>query len=65
MLTDLRLLKLERSHWWASTWTINSTGQGDSNFILSSLSRLLDKFLVEYLRVRDSKACQNLRAKDG
>jgi len=49
----------------AATWRIGSAGQGDSSFILSSLSQDLDKFLVEYLRVRDSKACRELRAKDG
>ena len=45
----------------ATTWDSGVAGQGDSSYILSSLSRLLDKFLVEYLRVRDSKACQGLR----
>ena len=49
----------------ATTWDTASAGQGDSSFILSNLSRHLDQFLVEYLRVRDSKACQELRAKDG
>ena len=39
-----------------------SAGQGGSNFILSSLNQHLDKFLVDYLGVRDSKACQDLRA---
>lgn len=48
----------------ATTWVTGSAGQGDSSFILSSLSQHLDEFLVEYLRVRDSKACQELRAKD-
>ena len=48
----------------AATWRTDSAGQGDSGFILSSLSQHLDEFLVEYLRVRDSTACQMLRAKD-
>ena len=48
----------------ATTWVTGSAGQGDSSFILSSLSQHLDEFLVEYLRVRDSKLCQELRAKD-
>ena len=46
----------------AATWDTGGAGQGDSSYILSNLSRLLDKFLVDYLRVRDSKACQDLRA---
>lgn len=45
----------------ATTWDIGGSGQGDSSDILSILSRFLDKFLVDYLRVRDSKACQDLR----
>ena len=59
-LLDLRLA------WYrlAYTWDSGSTGQGDSSFILSALSQHLDKFFVDYLRVRDSKACQDLRAKD-
>ena len=48
----------------ATTWDTGSAGQGDSSFVLSYLSQHLDRFLVEYLRVRDSKACQELRAKD-
>ena len=61
-----RLLFDFRLPWYrlASTWSTGSAGQGGGNFILSSLSQHLDKFLVEYLRVRDSKACQDLRAKD-
>ena len=45
----------------ATTWDSGGSGQGDSSYILSNLSRLLDEFLVDYLRVRDSKACQDLR----
>ena len=45
----------------AATWNTGFAGQGGSSYILSNLSRLLDKFLVDYLRVRDSKACQDLR----
>ena len=45
----------------ATTWDIGGSGQGDSGYILSNLSQLLDTFLVDYLRVRDSKACQDLR----
>ena len=48
----------------AATWNTGSAGQGDSSFILSYLSQHLDEFLVDYLRVRDSKACRELRAKD-
>ena len=29
------------------------------------LSQYLNEFLVDYLRVRDSKACQDLRAEGG
>ena len=46
------------------TWWTGSIGQGSSSSILSSLSGHLDRFLVEYLRVRDSEACQDLRSKD-
>ena len=46
----------------ATTWDIGGAGRGDSSYLLSNLSRLLDKFLVDYLRVRDSKACRGLRA---
>ena len=59
-LYDLRLPWLD----FAATWFTDSVGQGDSSFILFSLSQHLDAFLVEYLRVRDSKACRELRAKD-
>lgn len=48
---------------YAATWDIRSAGQGDSSYILSILSQYLDEFLVEYLRVRDSVECQELRAK--
>ena len=48
---------------WGSTWSKTSTGQGDSPFVLSHLSQMLDRFLVKYLRVRDSAECQALRAK--
>ena len=61
VLYDLRLPWAR----FAATWETGSAGQGDSSHILSNLSQHLDKFLVEYLRVRDSKACQELRAKDG
>ena len=58
-LFDLRLT------WFgsATTWNTGSTGQGRSSHILSVLSRHLDKFLVDYLRVRDSKVCQDLRSR--
>ena len=58
-LLDLRL-PLYRP---ATTWDIGRTGEGYGNPILSRLSQFLDKFLVEYLRVRDSGECQELRAK--
>lgn len=47
---------------YAATWSTGFAGQGGSSYILSNLSRLLDGFLVDYLRVHDSKACQDLRA---
>ena len=49
----------------ATTWDIGGAGRGDSSNVLSGLSRYLDKFLVEYLRVRDSKACRDLRTEGG
>ena len=62
-----RVLLDPRLPWfrYATTWDIRSAGEGDSNFILSILSQYLDEFLVDYLRVRDSKACQDLRAEGG
>ena len=57
LLLDSRLPRLS----YAATWNVGSVGQGDSSFILSALSQHMDKFLVDYLRVRDSKACQDLR----
>ena len=57
LLFDPRLPRLRH----AVTWNTGSVGQGDRSFILSVLSQHLDKFLVDYLRVRDSKACQALR----
>ena len=41
----------------ATTWETGVVGQGDAAYILSSVSRLTDKFIDEYLRVNDS-ACQ-------
>ena len=60
-LLDHRILWLRG----VRTWWAGSIGQGSRGSILSNLSQHLDRFLVEYLRVRDSKACQDLRAKDG
>lgn len=48
---------------YATTWDTGSAGQGRSSYILSALSGFLDKFLVDYLRVRDSEACQDLRSR--
>lgn len=58
-----RILLDPRLSWFgfATTWNTGSVGQGGRSFILSALSQHLDKFLVHYLRVRDSKACQDLR----
>ena len=43
----------------ASTWDISLTGThgGGSNYILSTISELMDRFLVEYLRVNEA-ACK-------
>ena len=43
----------------ASTWDIGFTGThgGGSNYILSTISELMDRFLVEYLRVNEA-ACK-------
>ena len=45
----------------AVTWFDFSAGWGDSNFILGKLPQVIDRFLAEYLRVRDSEACSSLR----
>ena len=44
---------------YATTWQSGSTGThgSDSGFILQALSKHIDKFLVEYLRVNE-KACE-------
>ena len=44
--------------WWTPTWESASLGShaGDENLILSSVSRKMDEFLVEYLRVNE-EAC--------
>ena len=64
-VTYKRVLLDPRLPWfgYAATWDTGFAGQGGSSYILSNLTRLLDKFLVEYLRVRDSVECQELRAK--
>ena len=43
----------------ATTWERGSAGThgGNANFLLSSISRHMDKFLVEFLRVNE-KACE-------
>ena len=43
----------------ASMWDISFTGThgGSSNYILSTISELMDRFLVEYLRVNEA-ACK-------
>ena len=43
------------------TWSTSSIGKGDVASILGYLGLGVDKFLVEYLRVRDSEACQEFR----
>ena len=42
----------------AATWNVGSTGThgGSANYIVSSVSRRMDEFLVEFLRVNE-KAC--------
>lgn len=42
----------------AATWDVRATGThgGDANYIVSHVSRLMDRFLVEFLRVNE-KAC--------
>ena len=42
----------------ATTWNLGATGThgGSANYIVSSVSRHMDKFLVEFLRVNE-KAC--------
>lgn len=41
----------------ATTWDTGSVGQGDADYILSTVSQLTDRFIDEYLRVNAS-ACQ-------
>ena len=53
-LPDPKLNGLEGA---AITWVTGRVGQGDATYILSSVSRLTDEFIDEYLRVNAS-ACQ-------
>ena len=39
------------------TWRVGGTGTGDVDYIVSALSRYLDEFLTEYLRVNEA-ACE-------
>ena len=50
----------------ATTWDRGGTGThgGYANFLLSSISRHMDKFLVEFLRVNE-KACEKRFAPSG
>jgi len=41
----------------AATWREGFVGRGDADYILSTISLLMDKFLDEYLRVNE-KACK-------
>ena len=43
------------------TWSTGTIGKGDVASVLGNLGRLVDEFLVEYLRVRDSEVCQEFR----
>ena len=42
---------------YAATWSSSTVGFGGDDFILNRLSRQLDQFLVEYLRV-NAEACE-------
>lgn len=42
----------------AETWSTGGAGQGDADSFLDHLGSLVDTFVAEYLRVRDSAACR-------
>ena len=45
----------------AATWMVGNVGLGDVGEIMEEVAEILDLFLIEYLRVRDSKRCQAAR----
>ena len=45
--------KFSQIQQFATTWSRGFTGRGGASFILSSLSKLMDIFLVEYLTVNE------------
>ena len=45
----------------AETWSTGGAGQGDADSFLDHLGSLVDTFVAEYLRVRDSAACVEAR----
>ncbi len=45
----------------AETWSTGGAGQGDADSFLTHLRGLVDEFIAEYLRVRDSEACREPR----
>ena len=54
----LLLCPVTKEVWEATTWTTGHVGAhgGDADYVISHVSKNLDKFLVEYLRV-NNKAC--------
>ena len=48
---------------YAVTRNKNLLGYGDMDLIMEALNQIFDGFLVEYLRIRDSKACKLLRSR--
>lgn len=49
----------------AETWSTGGAGQGDADSFLAHLGGLVDEFIAEYLRVRDSEACREEPRKPG
>ena len=45
----------------AETWSMGGAGQGSSDAFHDHLGALVDRFVADYLRVRDSKGCLDLR----
>lgn len=48
---------------YAVTRNRNILGYGDMDLIMVALSEILDSFLVDYLRIRDSRPCRLLRSR--
>ena len=61
-----RLAHVPRSGWTRlyTVWSKGSTGAGTPEWVMETLEGIVDKFMLEYLRVRDTEECQSLRQQE-